>query len=100
MKLYDPRKQYSLREHEPEEIRDDPAVIQARHDLAADSQNYRWMLHLVRHSRLMRRYLTVRFDAERRLVPPDAEPYPPPEPEPHDPPYDWGTDDRADQSSS
>ena len=29
--------------------------IQARHDLAADSQNYRWMLHLVRHSRLMRR---------------------------------------------
>ena len=87
-----------MRGHEPEAIREDPAVIEARQALAADSQHLKWVLHPVRHSRLIRRYMDVRFDAEERLTPPDAEPYPPPEPEPHGSPYDWETDDRSDQS--
>lgn len=97
-------KLYSLREHEPAEIRNDPAVIRARHELAADSQSLAWLRHPIRHARVMRHYMTVRFKAEERLVPPDAEPYPPlelegavPE-EPPDslpdpmPPYDWKAD--------
>lgn len=92
-------KLHSLRDHEPEAIRDDPEVIAARHELAADSQNLSWLLHPRYHSRVFRHYLNVRFDAEERLIQPDAEPYPPPD---HDlypesdievePPYDWETE--------
>jgi hypothetical protein len=58
---------YSLREHEPAAIRDLPDVIQARHQLAADSQDLRWLRHPRRHWRLMRSYLRTRWDAEQRV---------------------------------
>ena len=43
----------SLRDREPEEIREVPELAKARGELAADSQSLRWLLHPARHTRLI-----------------------------------------------
>ena len=53
----------SLRDREPEEIREVPELAKARGELAADSQSLRWLLHPARHTRLIP---SLRRGAHRR----------------------------------
>lgn len=84
-------KLHSLRDREPEAIRDMPALVQARHELAADSQNRRWMLHPIRHARLIHHYVGARLDALEELEGAVPEESPDSLPDPM-PPYDWEAD--------
>lgn len=84
-------KRHSLRDREPEEIREFPALVEARSELAADSQSLRWLLHPARHTRLIRHYVearTVALDELEGAVPEEPlDPLPDPVP-----PFDWEAD--------
>ena len=57
---------YDLRNFESSAIREDPTLVAARSALAADSQNFKWFAHPIRHFRLISQYIQARLDAEER----------------------------------